>query len=602
MASVLHRLVDWAQTQPDSPAQRFKSNGEWKTLTAKDFCDRVYQLALYLETQGVGPGQIGCVFAYNSAEWTQSDLALMLIGAKSAGIYPNSIQKDVLYILEHTESTVLVVQDREYFERIVGKDGATPLPKAIRLVIVLDGDTSISELAVSFDYALAQGRKLASERRESAQLQKYLSRIDPRSGAFLIYTSGTTGNPKGAVLSHDNLVFTSDIVSRYWQLPYGKGDLFSFLPLCHIAERLQSTGVGISQRYAVNFCTKFENVTRELVEVQPTLLLSVPRLWEKMMEGVVNRVRQSPPPRRKLAEWALSVGERVGKAKYSGQRPSITDLAQFAIADRLVLRKVKHAMGLGGAELLASGAAALAPHVSRWFRSLGLEILEDFGQTESTGVICMTEPGVESAGTVGKPLPGTEFRIAEDGEILTRGRHVFVGYFKDDAATAATLEGGWLHTGDLGFLNDQGQVQIRGRKKEVMKTSGGKMVAPLPIEEDLKSAELISQVCMVGDGRKYLAALITLSEQGYADWQARGGAASGMCVTDSVVMESVQKLISDLNKRLAQYEQIKKFAVIVREFSIADGEMTPTMKMKRNVIEQRFKDLIDSLYSGSGAD
>ncbi|MGZ3697552.1 MAG: AMP-binding protein, partial [Bdellovibrionota bacterium] len=265
---------------------------------------------------------------------------------------------------------------------------------------------------------------------------------------------------------------------------------------------------------------------------------------------------------------------------------------------KLVLSKIRHALGLGHADTLASGAAALAPHISKWFRCIGLEILEDFGQTETTGVICMTQRGVESAGTVGKPVPGMEVKLAEDGEMLTRGRHVFKGYYKDDANTALAIEmDGWLHTGDLAELDSRGLYRIKGRKKEILKTSGGKMVAPLPIEEELKAASIISQVCMVGDGRKYLAALITLSEGALGELKNKPGALSGATVQDSETLKQVQSHVDALNQKLSSYEQIKKFAIIPREFSIEDGEMTPTLKMKRNVIETRFRDLIDQMYS-----
>ena len=343
--------------------------------------------------------------------------------------------------------------------------------------------TPVSPKAIAYEAALAEGKKLAAAP-GAKTFEDYLKKIDPKAAAFMIYTSGTTGNPKGALLSHDNLAFTSDLVVKQWQLPFAHGSLFSFLPLCHIAEKLQCVGVGISQRYTVNFCTKFDNVSIELPEVQPTMLLCVPRLWEKMMEGVMHKVEKGKGAKKKLAVWALGVGASVAAAKFSGRMANPLDLLQLKLADKLVLSKVRHALGLAHADALASGAAALPPHVSRWFRSLGLEILEDFGQTESTGVICMTERGVESAGTVGKAVSGIDVKIAEDGEILTRGRHVFVGYFKDDASTASTLEGGWLHTGDLAEVTDKGLIRIRGRKKEILKTSGGKMVAPLPIEEE----------------------------------------------------------------------------------------------------------------------
>ncbi|WP_437571847.1 AMP-dependent synthetase/ligase [Sorangium sp. So ce542] len=596
MSTVLHRLDQWANESPYAPAQRYKSGGEWTTLTARDLRDRVHHLALFLESRGFDASQIGAILSYNCPQWVHVDLAALLVGGKSAGLYPNSTAKDIHYILTHTEATLLSVQNREYFQKISGEKGESAVPDSVRWILVFDGDTSISPKAISYESALAEGRALA-QRPGAKAYADYLAKIDPRAGAFLIYTSGTTGNPKGAMLSHDNLAYTSDIVAKYWSLPFARGTMFSFLPLCHIAEKLQNVGVGITQRYAVNFCSKFENVSVELPEVQPTLLLCVPRLWEKMMEGVLAKVRGGKGAKKKLAEWALSVGARVAEAKYAKRAPSPLDALQLKLADKLVLGKVRAALGLGKAEMLASGAAALAPHISTWFRALGLEILEDFGQTESTGVICMTEPGIESAGTVGKPVPGVEFKLADDGEILTRGRHVFVGYYKDEAATAAALEDGWLHTGDLGEWNERGQLKIRGRKKEILKTSGGKMIAPLPIEEKLKAAEIISQVCMVGDGRKYLSALITLTEGKLAELKGRGALNGDAAITTPEVVDQVKAHIDALNAGLASFEQIKRFTVLGREFSVQDGEMTPTLKMKRNVIEQRFRGVIDQMYA-----
>ncbi|WP_437945276.1 long-chain fatty acid--CoA ligase [Sorangium sp. So ce296] len=596
MSTVLHRLDQWANESPYAPAQRYKSGGEWTTLTARDVRDRVHHLALFLESRGFDASQIGAILSYNCPQWVHVDLAALLVGGKSAGLYPNSTAKDIHYILTHTEATLLAVQNREYFQKISGEKGESAAPDSVRWILVFDGDTSISPKAISYESALAEGRALA-QRPGAKTYADYLAKIDPRAGAFLIYTSGTTGNPKGAMISHDNLAYTSDMVVKYWGLPFARGTMFSFLPLCHIAEKLQNVGVGITQRYAVNFCSKFENVSVELPEVQPTLLLCVPRLWEKMMEGVMAKVRGGKGAKKKLAEWALSVGARVAEAKYAKRAPSPLDALQLKLADKLVLGKVRAALGLGKAEMLASGAAALAPHISTWFRALGLEILEDFGQTESTGVICMTEPGVESAGTVGKPVPGVEFKLADDGEILTRGRHVFVGYYKDEAATAAALEDGWLHTGDLGEWNERGQLKIRGRKKEILKTSGGKMIAPLPIEEKLKAAEIISQVCMVGDGRKYLSALITLTEAKLAELKGRGALNGDAAITTPEVVGQVKAHIDALNAGLASFEQIKRFTVLGREFSVQDGEMTPTLKMKRNVIEQRFRGVIDQMYA-----
>ncbi len=590
-STVLHRLSDWSKATPDAPAQRYKVKGEWKTLSVKEYMDRVFYLALYLESCGITSNDVGAIFSYNCKEWVHLQLALMLIRSKFAGIYPNSTAKDVQYILNHTGSVVLGIQNKEYYDRIANEGKG--IPNEIRLIISLDDDTSFSPKAIGYSSAVEAGKKLAGGRK----LDDYLAKIDPFAPAFMIYTSGTTGNPKGAVLSHDNLTYTSDIVGKRWNLPAAGGSLFSFLPLCHVAEQLHSVGVGITNRYLTSYCTKFENVAAELSETNPTLLLCVPRVWEKMMEGVVNKIAKGTGIKRKLADWAFGVGERIAKVKYSSETASITDILAYPLADKLVLSKVKAALGLKDAKLLASGAAPLPAHVARWFRIFGLEIFECYGLTETTGVVSITIPGVECAGTVGKPLEGCEFKLGEDGEILSKGRHVFLGYYKDEANTKASLENGWFHTGDLGEWTTSGLMRIVGRKRDIMKSSGGKMVAPSPIEEKLKESPIISQVCLVGDNRKYFSALVTLSESTLLDLKAKSGAMKDGVICDPEILKDVQSQFDSVNKTLASFEQVKRFTVIDREFTIADGEMTPTMKMKRNVIEQRFKPLIDQMYS-----
>ncbi|MBS1960899.1 MAG: long-chain fatty acid--CoA ligase [Bdellovibrionales bacterium] len=591
-STVLHRLSDWAKATPHAPAQRTRVGNGWKTISAKEYLERVFYLGVYLESCGLKPDEITSVLAYNSMEWVHMQLATMLVRGRCAGLYPNSTTKDIHYILNHTEACVLGVQNKAYFEKITA-EGKT-LPSTVRLIISFDGDTSFSPKAVAYEKAIEEGKKLAGAR----QVEDYLAKLDPFTNSFIIYTSGTTGNPKGAMLSHDNFTFTADQIARRWKLPFaGDGSLFSFLPLCHVAEQLHSVAVGITQRYLVTYCTKIDNVLTELCAVEPQLLLCVPRFWEKMMEGVLTKVMKGTGPKKALAVWALGVGKRVQDARIHRRAPSPVDAIAHPIADKLVLSKVRKALGLSRANLLASGASPLPAHVSKWFRGLGLEILECYGLTESTGMVSITLRGVDCAGTVGKPLEGCEFRLAEDGEIQSKGRHIFLGYLKDEANTKATLDDGWLRTGDLGEWTSAGLLRIVGRKKEIMKTSGGKMIAPVPIEEKLKEAHLISQVSLVGDNRKYLTALITLSESALADLKAKSGSTKDGVVVDAETIKQVQAELDRVNKSLASFEQVKRFTVLDREFSINDGEMTPTMKMKRNVIEQRFRPLIDQMYN-----
>lgn len=590
--TLIDLLANWADEAPQAVAQTYKVNGIRQNITAKEYAERVYWLALYLQSMGIGKDDVGVILAYNSPQWVHSELATILAGGKSAGVYPNSNQKDIQYILDHTQARLISVQNREYFDKIPQDSEA--LQRAA-VILVFDGDVSFSSKAVGYDAAVQEGKRLATQ--EGAHsFREMIQGLDPDDGAFIIYTSGTTGAPKGVMTSHDNIIFTMEQLKD--RVHFGDFlSTISFLPLCHIAEKLQNVGGGLVLRATVNFVPSFDSVSKELVEVQPTLLLSVPRLWEKMMEGADRKVDQSKGLRKKLAKWALKTGAKHADAKLHDRKIGTFQKLKFKFADKLVLSKARHAMGLSRCEVPASGAAALPAHVARWFRSVGLFLVEDYGQSESTGVICLTDPDRDQAGTVGRPVAGIEFKIAEDGEILTQGRHVFKGYYKNEAATASTLVDGWLLTGDLGELDSEGLVRIKGRKKELMKTSGGKYVAPLPIEEEIKVSPLISQVCLVGDGRKFISALITLNEEKLNELKTlHPEFMEGAVIQDSAVIAEVQKLVNQTNSGLSSYEQIKKFAVLSKEFSIDSNEMTPTLKMKRNIIEANYKGIIDGFY------
>tara|TARA_Y100000590_G_scaffold162875_1_gene186748 strand:+ start:9127 stop:10953 length:1827 start_codon:yes stop_codon:yes gene_type:complete len=589
MKTSLHRLYQWTLDAPHEPAQVQKLNGEWKSISSQEMMDRIFYIACYLESIGLQKGEVINILSYNRPEWVQFDLAPHLIGVMSAGLYPNSNASDIQYVLEHTEARVLVVQNKTYFEKIQGT-----LPSSVEKVVVIEGDASFYKGAVTYAEVIEVGQKLAQEKK----LEDYLEQVDPDAPAFMIYTSGTTGDPKGVMISHANLCFAIDGVIEAWSIPVGVNKkLFSFLPLCHIAEKLQNVGYGITGRGTIYFCTQFDQLTTELGEVEPDVLLCVPRLWEKMMEGVNQKLNKAQGVKKHLAKWAFEVGYKVSAAKYSGKKLSTLDQVQYRLAEKLIFSKVKEALGLGKLEKAASGAAPLPSHVTRWFGALGIEILEDYGQSETSAVLSLTVPGIDNAGNVGRAQPGTEMKIADDGEVLTRGPHLFKGYFKNEQATRETIDSeGWLHTGDLGKINEDGFLQIIGRKKEVLKTSGGKMIAPLPIEEKIKEDPMISQVCIVGDNRKFFSAIITLNESTLADLQ-KENKLTQQVIEDPEVVGHVKSVVDRVNASLASYEQIKYFKLINREFSIEEGEMTPTMKMKRSVIEKNFNPLIEGIYS-----
>jgi long-chain acyl-CoA synthetase len=600
--TLLHRLLHWAESSPNAVAQYFKANGKWHSITAREVLDRVFWIGLYLEHKGFRPEEVGCIISYNSPEWVQTELALTLMRGISAGLYPNATPREMGYILKFTDTRFLFLQNKETYEKLLADEGARKVLEDAVCILVFQGDAQFHPKAVSFESALIQGQRLALADGKQ-NFPSLLKSLDEKKPAFMIFTSGTTGTPKGAMLSHENLCFASDVVVQHWNLPpQGKGTMFSFLPLSHIAEKLQNVGVSVSRQYAVSYCSKFESVSVELPEVQPTLLVCVPRVWEKMMEGVMKKIEQAPPLRKHLALWALSVTEKVKEARLVGSPLGFSDLIQVALAEKLVIGKIKEALGLKRAAWLASGAAPLPAYVSRWFWGLGLEVLEDYGQTETSAIIAMTVPGVSCLGTVGQAPEGIEVKLAPDGEILARGKHVFVGYYKDPENTAKTFDGEWLKTGDLGAFDERGFLRIRGRKKEVIKTSGGKMVAPLPIEEKIRSCPLVAHVCMVGEGRKYLAAIVTLHEDLQKALIQKPDAVSGDRFVHKETLDGIQSAIDEVNKGLASFEKIKRFVVLSREFSIQSGELTPTLKMKRHVIESKCKGVIDSIYAEEADD
>ncbi len=597
MSSLLHQLDAWAREDGTAVAQEYRdASGAWKQISAEEYKNRILWLALFLESRGMTRNDIGTILSYNCPAWVHFEFACVLLGGASAGIYPNSTSHDMQYVLKDTKSRFLGIQGKGMFEKLL-EEGA--LPDDIAVIISFDGSV-VHPKAISYEDALAEGRQLAERHtlvpEAAPTYERYLEKVDVRGAAFIIYTSGTTGVPKGAILSLDNLTYTVEQVAKRWKLSRGGMRLFSFLPLCHIAEKLQNLGGGIVLRYSVSFCSKFENLTTELLMVRPTILLCVPRVWEKMMEKVELRIRKIDAPIQKaLMNWAFRIGREMGEAQYRFPKPLLW--AQWKIAERLVIMPIRRAMGLDQAVLVASGAAVLPNHVKLWFRSIGIEINEAYGQTESTGVITATTPRTDTLGVVGKALPGTELMLTAEGEIRSRGRNIFLGYLNDEAHTREVLvEQGWLATGDLGVIDDLGCLAIRGRKKEIMKTSGGKMIAPVPIEERLKASILIGQVCLVGDGRKFLSALITLSEETLASVEPQG-----LVIEDVKIVREIQKELQKLNATLASFEQIKRFTILAQDFSLEKGEMTPTLKMKRNIIEKHYKDIIERMYSSNSA-
>jgi len=579
---LLGSLYQWSQQAPQDIAHRWKEVGKVGesecSRTSAQLAEDVLSLAKYFQKIGIHKGQVGCLFAYNSSDWVVTDLALMLSGCASAGIYLNASTGQFEYILRHTDAVLLFADRWEDLARICGgKDPASVFPNLKKVILRnTAGLDQASETFVSLEFALQEGQSSSARR-----MQDFLNEIDPQAMATLIYTSGTTGNPKGVALSHANLWFAANSYSSTWEPPQ-QGRLFSFLPLSHIAERMSTLGLGLTLRYCVHFSSSPMSIAGELKEVQPTILLCVPRLWEKLKEGVESKLDRAPERKQKLVAWAMKLSKTYWKNRLSGKSNSPWFWFQYQFADKKILQKVREQLGLSKALRTASGAAALNDATYEWYLSIGVHLIEAYALSESSGTLSCGLGDEDTSHTVGKAYPGVELRLAEDGEIETRGPHVFMGYYKDPAATAQMLHNGWLKTGDLGGYSAKGFLKIVGRKREIIKTSEGKMISPAMIEAKIQGLREVDQAVVFGSERPYLIALISLSPDQISsdDLKAR-----------------IQEQIKVINQDLASHERIKRFEVIQTGFSIEAEEVTATLKIRRHIIEKKYSSIIQGLYS-----
>ena len=595
--TLLHAFFHNAQVRPEKPALRNKHGGSWHDITWARYRHRVLRLAAGLKESGVGPGDLVAILSTNRAEWLIYDLAAMSIGAGTVPIYPSSIPSQVQYILEHSASKAVLVEDREQLGKI--QEVRQNLP-ALQTLVLASGEASGDEGGlVSFEELEERGQATGAE--NLAAIEAGVMDLDPESLATIVYTSGTTGPPKGAMLSHKNLMAMGDSLIGTINASDEDSSL-SFLPLSHIAERLQGQVMAIRVGYTVNMGEGIPAVPQNLVEVEPTVLVCVPRLWEKYYAKITSGLEDAPALRRKLFDWAAGVGTEVQdhRARTGSESLPLGLRIRYDVADRLVLSKLRKRLGMGRTRVFLSGAAPLSAKVGRFFASVGIVIQEVYGQTECTGVCTYNPPNRPKFGTVGVACPGQEVRIAEDGEILVKGENVFMGYRGQAEATAETVIDGWLHTGDVGEIDEDGYVKITDRKKDIIVTAGGKNVSPQNIENRLKTGAGISQVVVVGDKRKFLSALITLDVEALTEVFERNEwkmPSSSALPEDERVLSLLQGYVDDVNRDLASYETVKKFIVLPEDFTVESGELTPSLKVKRRVIQRRYEDTIDAFYA-----
>ncbi len=579
-------------------ALRRKELGIWRRVSWEDYARHVRWVGHALLALGVAPGDRVGVLGENRPEWLYSDLGIQAIGAVTVGIYATSSPEQVHYLLHHSEAANVIVEGEEQLDKVLE---VRPELLQLRQIVVMDpkGLRTFSDpMVVMFGEFVARGR--AHERAHPQAVDERLAAIRPDDVALLLYTSGTTGPPKGAMLTHRNLICAQEANLRYVFPGRPDDELLSYLPLAHIAERSLSVLSAIYAGYTVNFAENLEAVPVNLREVRPTIFFAVPRIWEKLYAGVVLRVREADWPKRLAFTASLWVGRRYAHAVLAHRRVPVWLQAAYALARRTVLLPLRHRLGLDRVRIALCSAAPVAPDVLQFFWSLGLQMREIYAQTESTAVATVHPFGDVRLGTQGKPVPGVELAFADDGEILLRGGNIFAGYFKDPDLSARTLVEGWLRTGDVGRLDEDGNLILTDRKKDIFINAYGKNIAPQYIENKLKFSPYINDAIVIGDGRKYLVALIVLDEEYVAKW------AQDMRVPFSTFAElttspAVRRLIAvevdAVNRTLSPPEQVKKFALLPKRLYTEDGEVTPTMKVKRKAIMEKFGDVVTQLYA-----
>ncbi len=587
--TVIEVLEETARRQGSRPALRVKRGGEWRTTSWTDYAAEVRRVAKGLIAVGLQPGQGVVIMGYNRPEWFIADLAAIAAGGVPTGIYTTTAPEQVCYITDHCDAAVAVVENRGYLETFL--QIWPQLPK-LQAVVLMEGE-SHEDRVRSWGWLRDLGGGVPD-----ADLDARLAAQKPDDLCTLIYTSGTTGEPKGVMLSHRNIVWTANKLANAYDFG-SEGNVISYLPLSHIAEQIISFHGVMSNGGCTWFAESLEQLGENLREVRPQFFFGVPRVWEKIQARMQAMGAASPPLRKKLVAWARRVGIAAGYAEQgSGSKPLLHPLAK-----KLVHSKVRQRLGLDRAIICATSAAPISLDTLEFFLSLGIPIYEVYGMSECTGPATFSIPGRYRTGKAGYAIPGTELETrGEQQEICMRGPHVFLGYYKNEAATKESLDAeGWLHSGDVGTVDEDGFLKVTDRIKELIITSGGKNIAPQAIEGKLKAIPGIGQAVVLGDRKNFVAALLTVDPERLAGAAAQAGSPAKTpqeAVACPRFRAFVDAQVEAVNATLARYESVRKHTLLPNQLTVETGELTPTMKLKRRVINQRYAAEIAALYEG----
>ncbi len=594
VTTLTEMFLNTVKTYGSKTALLHKVKDQYQGITYQEFGKIVKNLALGLASLGVKKGDRVALLSENRIEWAFFDLAILSLGAINVPIYPSLIPKQIEYILNDSESKIIIASEPDQTIKITKILKNLPV---LKYIIYLDPPSAMNEKMLSFQQVAEKGQEF--ENKHPDYYDQATKEVKPDDPAGIIYTSGTTGNPKGVILTHNN--FLSNVNGGVATINIVADDTFlSFLPLCHVLERTGGHFVPISVGATIAYAESMDTVAQNLGEVKPTIMIGVPRFFEKMYSRVLENAKIGGAAKQKIFDWAFQIGAKYVKAQSTGKIGSALKL-KHNLAHKLVFSKLQERVG-GRLRFFVSGGAPLSKEIGEFFYNAGIKILEGYGLTESSPIIALSLEDKFKFGTVGPVLEkgGVEVKIAEDGEILTRGPHVMKGYYKKPAETKEVIDAdGWLHTGDIGFIDKDGLLVITDRKKNILVTSGGKNIPPAPIENLLLTSPLIDQIIIIGDKRKFLSALIVPSFeaiQSFAQEQDIQYKDNAELVNHPKIYQYVNGEVERLSTELARFEQIKAFRLMSQPFTIEAGELTPTLKVKRKVVEEKYADLINSMY------
>jgi len=604
---------------PDYPALNTPINDEysgWDSTSWSEYRELVHNLAAGLIDIGFSQGDNGFIVSDNTKEHFISDLSIMHAGGTPSTIYKQLKGGQIAYISNLLDAKIAFVGNSELFEEV---NKAKKECKNLEYIILIEDYEQHKDLdyVLNFQELIENGKRLNES--DSSKLENAIASVTPQSLACLIFTSGTTGNPKGVMITHENVLWTAQSLFAETVQLSTNPRIVSYLPMAHIAARLGDHYQSIYRRGQIFPVPVLEDMAKALPTIKPSIFLAVPRVWERFQSGLLNKINESD--KKDLALKAIDNGLERVEYEQRGERPPIGIRLKDAIFKKLVFEKsFKQGLGLDSTEIFATAAAPMNPEVHKWFHAIHIDVTEIYGMTEDTGPATIGIPNhaidyvknmfksgsvpipevLNPIGKVGIPLAGTEVKVLDDGELCIKGKHVASGYYKLEEETKETFDNdGWLHTGDLAEIDENGYVKIVGRKKEIIITSGGKNIAPVEIEDYVKPHTLVGQICVVGDGKKFLSALIVLDGDGGAEkWAEENGVEYNIrdMSKNSKVVEAIQEQIDEANSKVARVQQIKKFTLLENEWTDSSGELTPTLKLKRNVIAERYKNEIESMY------